>query len=880
MSEEENIQPKSVKDDYFDPSVCRALVEQAAEMLFLHDLDGKFLRVNNAAIKETGYNEEELLNMYVFDIDPDADERKDKEFIWLSDSFQEKTSIEVRHRRKDGSIYDAEVTLGSVIINGGRKILALARNITEKKKTEQQLIHSEKYVRQLFNAIPDMVFTLDKDGTFIDYKADKGNLYTDPNDFIGKKLPEVLPLDLANLTMQKIKKTIQSDKIEHFEYELADHTGLNKFFECRMIPMDSSHVIAFVRNITQRKVLENQLFESETNARAIMESTNDIHILLDAEGFIIDHNKAHADRFGLSREELIGKNVFELLPEEIAKSRRKLIEEAVTTKKTVVAEDFRNGFWNEFKINPILDATGNCSKVAVFSRDITSKKHAIEKLHNIQREQATLISNLPGFVYKCLNDESWTMLYLSEGFEAMTGYKVEEVLGNAVISFNEIIHPDFRKIVSENWEKALDNHQMYRDDYKLITKNGSKIWVLEQGRGVFNESGDLLHIEGFVVDITENKRIEEALKASYFLLNQAGKTARFGGWSVNLISNEVIWSDEVRKIHEVSDDFVPTIDNGIQFYNEEFRETIRQVLQMCSKKGIPFDEEMQIVTAKCKLVDVRTTGEAIRDEWGRIVMVQGSFQDISEQKKTEAALRENEKRLIELNASKDKFFSIIAHDLRSPFNSILGLSELLAELIEEKDFSDAEKISHVILDSSRKAVELLLNLLEWSRAQTGRLEFNPEFLHLNQTLEDVVELMQATAQRKNITIQTNLKKNALAFVDKPMISTVVRNLLSNAIKFSHEGSTVQLSLIHELNEWKIIVEDEGVGIDADMIQKLFKIDDSVSTKGTKNESGTGLGLILCNEFVNKHQGSIAVESTPGKGSRFILSIPSNLYKML
>ncbi|MDV7389819.1 hypothetical protein RZS08_00640, partial [Arthrospira platensis SPKY1] len=118
-----------------------------------------------------------------------------------------------------------------------------------------------------------------------------------------------------------------------------------------------------------------------------------------------------------------------------------------------------------------------------------------------------------------------------------------------------------------------------------------------------------------------------------------------------------------------------------------------------------------------------------------------------------------------------------------------------------------EKISHVILDSSRKAVDLLLNLLEWSRAQTGRLEFNPEFLHLNQTLEDVVELMQATAQRKSITIQTNLKKNALAFVDKPMISTVVRNLLSNAIKFSHEGSTVQLSLIHEPNEWKLIVED-------------------------------------------------------------------------
>ena len=150
MSEEENIQPKSIKNEYFDSSVCRAVVEQAAEMLFLHDLEGKLLRVNNAAIQETGYSEEELLNMYVFDIDPDAHDRKDKEFIWLSDTFQEKTSIEVRHRRKDGSIYDAEVTLGNVIINGGRKILALARNITERKKTEQPLKHHQKTKKKQF----------------------------------------------------------------------------------------------------------------------------------------------------------------------------------------------------------------------------------------------------------------------------------------------------------------------------------------------------------------------------------------------------------------------------------------------------------------------------------------------------------------------------------------------------------------------------------------------------------------------------------------------------------------------------------------------------------------------------------------------------------
>lgn len=541
--------------------------------------------------------------------------------------------------------------------------------------------------------------------------------------------------------------------------------------------------------------------------------------------------------------------------------------------------DFRAGFWNEYSINPVIESDGKCSKVAVFSRDISEQKEAIEKLNEIQRDQATLISNLPGFVYKCLDDKDWTMRYLSSGFEQISGYKPEEIIDNKSISYNEIIHPDFRTMVFEKWQDAIRKRIMFKGDYKIIRKDGEEIWVLEQGRGVFDETDKLIHIEGFITDLTENKRNEETLRNSFFLLNQAGKTARFGGWSVDVINNTLLWSDEVRRIHEVSDDFIPTVEEGIQFYTASYVEKIKEVFTQCVKNGIPFDEELQIVSAKGRLVSVRSTGEAVRDRHGKIVMVQGSFQDISEQKKIEAQLKENEKRLTELNASKDKFFSIIAHDLRSPFNSILGLSELLAELIEEKDFEDAEKISHLILDSSRKAVNLLLNLLEWSRAQTGRLEFNPEFIHLNNLIQDVVDLIQITANNKNIKIETQLHKNALAFVDKAMISTIIRNLLSNAIKFSHVGGQIIVSLVHEPTHWIISVEDQGVGIDPQHIEKLFKIDESVSTKGTKDESGTGLGLILCKEFVSRHQGKINVESTVGAGSCFTIKIPSNLFHL-
>ena len=252
--------------------------------------------------------------------------------------------------------------------------------------------------------------------------------------------------------------------------------------------------------------------------------------------------------------------------------------------------------------------------------------------------------------------------------------------------------------------------------------------------------------------------------------------------------------------------------------------------------------------------------------------------DITERKSAEDALKNSEARLIELNATKDKFFSIISHDLKSPFNSLLGFSNLLVDQIEKKNYQGIEEYARIIQLSSKRVMELLENLLQWSRSQTGRIEFSPEFFELDMVIREVTELLNDTALQKNIKITNASLPKTIAYADKYMLGTILRNLISNAIKFTHSGGDIRITAEQDNNELLVSIADNGVGIPNGMIPKLFKIEESFTTAGTLKEHGTGLGLILCKDFVEKHGGRIWVESNSQNlnqngGSTFRFTIP-------
>jgi two-component system sensor histidine kinase/response regulator len=247
--------------------------------------------------------------------------------------------------------------------------------------------------------------------------------------------------------------------------------------------------------------------------------------------------------------------------------------------------------------------------------------------------------------------------------------------------------------------------------------------------------------------------------------------------------------------------------------------------------------------------------------------------DVTDRKKSEAEIKIKNEELELLNSTKDKFFSIIAHDLKSPFNSIMGFSEILVEQVNKNNLKGIAKYAGIIFNSSKRAVGLLMNLMEWSRSQTGRMEFVPDTIEIVDFISENIIMFDEIARQKSIVIKKDLPLHAAVFADQDMINTVMRNLLSNAIKFTKPGGEILISINQNPNEITVSVKDSGIGISADRIEKLFRIDENYSTPGTNNEIGTGLGLILCKEFIEKHGGRIWAESVLGCGSTFSFTLP-------
>jgi signal transduction histidine kinase/tetratricopeptide (TPR) repeat protein len=248
--------------------------------------------------------------------------------------------------------------------------------------------------------------------------------------------------------------------------------------------------------------------------------------------------------------------------------------------------------------------------------------------------------------------------------------------------------------------------------------------------------------------------------------------------------------------------------------------------------------------------------------------------EIAQRKKADEEISTKNDELQKLNATKDKFFSIIAHDLKSPFNSIVGFSNMLYSSLEKSDREEDLRYADVIRRSSQKAMDLLMNLMEWARSQTGRMKFNPEYFDLGVLIKEIELLFEEIAKQKRIRISNTLPSSAISvYADRTMLSIILRNLISNGIKFTKPMGRITISIEKKADELLVAVADTGIGISKTNLDKLFRIDDNYTTVGTKDEEGTGLGLVLCKEFIESHGGEIWVESEPEKGSVFIFSLP-------
>lgn len=305
-----------------------------------------------------------------------------------------------------------------------------------------------------------------------------------------------------------------------------------------------------------------------------------------------------------------------------------------------------------------------------------------------------------------------------------------------------------------------------------------------------------------------------------------------------------------------------------EIIHTDFKEYFETEFQKLLNGKISESYEYKIIDKEGKERWVSQRNVLVKDIEGKPVAIEGSVREITRRKEMEIALAET-------NAKKDKFFSIISHDLRSPFNSILGFTNILLKTHKNIDDDKRQGIIENLYDTSRKAYDLLDNLLSWSKSQIGLLKYNPEKFNLRDIANEVIFFVEDSANSKKIKLENKIPAEIEVYADSILTETIIRNLFANAIKFTPEGGNITIKLSDNKidNFVTISVIDNGIGISHDIVNDIFKVDSHAIKLGTNLEEGSGLGLLICKEFVTMQGGDIWVQSNEGEGSNFSFTIP-------
>lgn len=660
------------------------------------------------------------------------------------------------------------------------------------------------------------------------------------------------------------------------------------------------------KKLSKERQGEDRINESDERYRLLSDLAFE-GIGIHKEGVVIDVNRAFISMFGYSREELMGVNALGMI---ISERFQPIVLNNITQEflepYTVVGKR-KNGTEFPLEIEARnFNYLGQRLRVTAF-RDLSNKIRLNESLRSaLKLNQLQSVASSEVVIATAL-DEAINITQSCAGFycsfnannknSEFEGWK-KDTNKNNILTIT-----DFKSIIKNNtWEKKLRNGQFVLennlwntvDSKGLVNKYNSiaAIPVIENSvvkavLGVYKNIGEydetdkqLLSLLGEnLCLILNNKRVEEALKESEKKFSLIAQNINDVFWICDIYGKFSYFSPSAIKWLEYTQNEINNL-SIIDILLPDVQEQTRQQLikryedEKMGTKTDDLDIIIPIVTKSGKIVPSEIKASPLHDAAGNYTGLVGVTRDVTLRVATEKNLLESEKQLKETLAAKDKFLSIIAHDLKSPFSALVGLTEVLNDKQETMNAESRAEIIRSIHTSSVRTFNLLENLLAWTSIHTGRKTVEPVPFIIEDLIICNIELFNTTLERKKIDVYFDRKAKNYVFADREMVNTIIRNLLSNALKYTFSGGHIEINTkIFDKNKILVSIKDSGIGIANKNIGKLFKIDSNFSTPGLENEKGTGLGLILCKEFIEKNNGQIWVESQQGKGAEFSFTLP-------
>jgi len=884
----------------------RSLFEFMTDGAFYQDANGKFLDVNASALNLFGLTREEFFNKNQQHqdwklVDEHLKPLPANEFLG---SVALKTGKPVYNATfgvfnplKNDFVWIITNAIPQFLpdVKTPYRVFVTMHDISEQRQKDEALRESEVKYRILFQNSPD-AYLIIVDGVFVDCnRAAETMLRGKREEILGKSPANISPefqpdgrksIDVAaTLTEQSFRN---GQNIFEWVHRRLD--GSDVFVEVNLTTMTLNGKKALFnawRDITDRKQLEAELRKSEEKFKAVADTSPlAIYLSTGIEEKALYINPTFTMLFGYTIDEVPSAEHWwpKAYPNE--NYRRQIVEE--WQRKVEHAIQTQSG------IEP-LEAEVTCkdgSKKNIqwgfktigkqnwsFGLDLTERKRAEEAFRESEQRFRDNLENVN--LISAILDIDGNISFANNYFLKLTGWQFEEVLGR---NWFELFVPpeiELREILFKDINKG-SVPTYYQNE--ILTRTGDRRLIDWSNTVLRDTHGNITGIAGIGIDITERKRDQEALMKSeekYRILTENMKDVV---WLLDTTSFRFLYiSPSVTKLRGYTPeeiiaepmDAALTQENSVQFRKFIHQHTENLLVGKASFDTF-FTEEVEQPCKNGSTVWTEVITKFILNEKTGVVELLGVTRDITERKKAEQEIKLKNEELLKLNAEKDKFFSIIAHDLKSPFNAILGFSEMLKDEARDLDIGSIIQYAGIINSASQNAFDLLENLLDWARMQQGKIPYEPVTLLLNTIIHSEFEVLKINADQKNISLVDGIHENIILTADENMLRTIIRNLVSNAIKFTPKGGQVKIEVEGKVEvegrQVVISVSDTGIGMKPETIEKLFKIETSFTTRGTENEKGTGLGLLLCKEFVEKHGGRIWVESEQGKGSVFYLQL--------